>query len=92
MPRRHLPTAREAQNETEYNGWPNWTTWNVALWLGNDEALYNAMRDEAARLDYHVTASQARRFAMAWFGSTTRDGAQLRFCRWQSIADMMNER
>ena len=23
-----------------YNGWTNYETWNVALWLGNDEGAY----------------------------------------------------
>lgn len=30
--------------DTTYNGWKNWATWNVALWLGNDEELYKTAR------------------------------------------------
>lgn len=29
---------------SSYNGWKNWETWNVALWIGNDEGLYNMAR------------------------------------------------
>lgn len=31
-------------SETDYNGWENYETWNVALWIGNDEGLYNIAR------------------------------------------------
>ena len=27
-----------------YNGWKNYETWNVALWIGNDEGLYNVAK------------------------------------------------
>ena len=30
--------------DTSYNGWENYETWNVALWILNDEGLYNLAR------------------------------------------------
>ena len=30
-----------------YQGWSNYETWNVALWLGNDEGLYHMAREWA---------------------------------------------
>lgn len=29
------------QHEAKYNGWSNYNTWNVALWIQNDEHLYH---------------------------------------------------
>jgi hypothetical protein len=34
-----------------YNGWTNYETWNVALWLGNDEGLYNLARSHRTYTD-----------------------------------------
>ena len=28
-----------------YNGWANWETWNVALWIGNSQGMYNLAKE-----------------------------------------------
>lgn len=32
---------------SNYNGWPNYPTWNVALWMDNDEGSYGHARELA---------------------------------------------
>lgn len=60
------------RTETPYNGWKNYETWNVALWLGNDEELYRIARRAASgtRTPYRDTVE-----ALARHGITaTPDG------------------
>ena len=33
--------AKKGEIMAKYNGHKNWNHWNVALWLNNDEGLYN---------------------------------------------------
>ncbi len=43
------PKQHGSGTERGYNGWKNYATWNVALWICNDEGLYNEARKYARR-------------------------------------------
>ena len=34
----------------KYNGWYNYETWNLKLWLDNDEGTYNMVQEKAKAL------------------------------------------
>lgn len=44
----------------KYNGWLNYETWCVSLWLGNDEGRYRAVTEQAADF-YRDAPDQADR-------------------------------
>ena len=64
--------ASKVAEDTTYNGWSNYPTWAVNLWLSNDEGLYNEMT-EAVRLvceritegDDLMSRDEIRRFEVA---------------------------
>ena len=35
------PRLNLSDRKEKYNGWTDWTTWNCALWVNNDQSLYN---------------------------------------------------
>ena len=51
----------------EYNGWSDWTTWNCALWIGNDQGFYNEAKYSVDYIDFINTVME--------FLPTTPDGA-----------------
>ncbi len=40
---------------SDYNGWANYETWNVALWIGNDESLYDIAKSSPDYRDFMNT-------------------------------------
>lgn len=55
---------------TTYNGWKNRATWNVALWIGQDETLYRMVINYGKELTYRQFAEQF----LTGFSDKTPDG------------------
>ena len=45
---------------TTYNGHKNWNHWNVSLWIGNDEGLYNLARECIRNNQSRVHSNRAK--------------------------------
>ena len=73
-----------------YNGWTNRATWNLALWLTNDAAAYEWMRE-------HFTCVRPNRRTVQEFclnaypNGFTPDGESLENVNWTEIVDMVRE-
>ena len=57
-------------HDTTYNGWENYETWNVALWINNEEGLYEFARECG---DYETFVN----YLYEYYGATeTGDGVK----------------
>lgn len=70
---------REQENDMSerYNGWANYETWNVALWIGNDEGLYSLAKDARrgkVRNQYAAFVEMMKEFAPSEIAYQTPDG------------------
>ena len=98
-------TETETSNSTsDYNGWANRATWNVSLWISNDENLWDAacravdLLQRRGTLSESVTPTWAKSFACVEFENRfgireTPDGYSLtdENIDWSAIADMIKE-
>ena len=39
------PRLNLSDDKTTYNGWSDWTTWNCALWINNEQGLYECAKE-----------------------------------------------
>jgi len=79
-----------------YNGWKNRETWNVALWLGKDEVLYQSavawvegMEENGGR----ISAKDVKEYITVevWPSGVTPDNCSLRPVVWGEIAACIKE-
>lgn len=82
--------------QSDYNGWKNRTTWNIMLWLDNDEGAYRYYQDAVRHvkdMGKKLTGGRAKIIAMAAIGNETPDGCKLtaKCVDWRAIAEAMQE-
>ena len=80
-------TYQTSIEDTTFNGWTNYETWNVALWLGNDEGLYE-MAKAWAEHGYKSLSHQLMEFSPATPDGVKWDDAAINICE---INEMMEE-
>jgi hypothetical protein len=88
-------------NDNTYNGWKNYETWNVNLWIQNDEGLYGFVRDglesilDSCDNDWeNVSHTDLKELVRDAFGSNkTPDGVSLfsNEIDWDEISDALLE-
>jgi hypothetical protein len=79
----------------QYQGHPSWNAWNVTLWIGNDEGLYNfaieCLRKPTPKGKKPSLNVAATRFLSLMLNEKTPDGARYsRTSVRHALADLMD--
>lgn len=81
--------------DNTYNGWTNWETWNVGLWIDNEYAIY---KDRMADINHKLAtwdAQKVRDFVTCWFEDGTPDMDETDggydAVNWDELAEAWNE-
>lgn len=72
-----------------YNGWTNWETWNVGVWLDNDEPMYRD-RIRFIRSTRNLDAKAVEQYVREVFPFGTPDmnrRAELKNVNWEELAE-----
>ena len=68
---------------TAYQGHRSWNAWNVALWINNDQGLYDWARNSVLEMG---RKRAARYLTSAMEGEKTPDGASYNFtCIYEAL-------
>jgi hypothetical protein len=83
------------ENNREHSGWTNWATWNVGLWIGNDEPTYKRwVVWSKRRFEKDTPWTPMDTFSMLkvlFPSGETPDGASILDANLQEISDSWNE-
>jgi len=72
------------QQRDRMNGWKNYETWNVSLWIQNDETLYRLALMSAG---FQSFMNQVH----AWGCTETQDGVKWTDADYSEVQSMFNE-
>lgn len=71
-----------------YNGWTNWATWNVNLWIDNEEPLYREKQRFLRR--NRISLESVKTFVFDVFPTGTPDmdsPAEMSEVDWSDLAE-----